>query len=246
MTELLIFDGIFAVILDVLQALLPLIFFFCIFQVVSLKLPEEYVVNLGKGILITLIGMVLFFQGVHIAFLPAGTKIGAFFGTFEILWILIPFGFLLGFLATFAEPAVRVLCYEIEKSSSGYIQGSLILYSLSIGVAASVSLGMARILYELPFHIMIIAGYLLALILMKFSDKDFIAIAFDSGGVATGPMAVTFIMAFSVGVADSMGGRNALLDGFGMIAFIALTPILTLLVLGIYFKHKKQEINHGL
>jgi len=246
MTQLVILDGVLDVIFDVLQALLPLVLFFCIIQAVSLKLPKGYVINLAKGILITLIGMVLFFQGVHIAFLPAGTKIGEYFGTLDQLWILIPFGFLLGFLATFAEPAVRVLCYEIENSSSGYIKGSLILYALSLGVAASVSLGMARILYELPFHYMIIAGYLLALALMKFTDKDFIAIAFDSGGVATGPMAVTFLMAFSVGVADSMGGRDALLDGFGMIAFIALTPILTLLILGIIFKQKKQEIKHDM
>ncbi len=246
MRELGIFDGVFNVFFDVLQALLPLVLFFFIIQLVSLRLPKKYVVNLVKGIIITLIGMVLFFQGVHIAFIPAGTKIGEYFGALDQLWFLIPFGFLLGFLATFAEPAVRVLCYEIEKSSSGYIRGSLILYALSFGVAASVSIGMARIVYGLSFHAIIVAGYILALVLMKFTDKDFIAIAFDSGGVATGPIAVTFLTAFSVGVANAVRGGSALLDGFGMVGFIALMPILTILILGIIFKQKKQEINHDL
>ncbi len=234
-------DGINHVILDVLQALLPLVLFFLVIQVVSLRLPRSYVINLIKGLIITFIGMILFFQGVKIGFLPAGQTIGTFCGTLDQIWILIPFGFLLGFLTTFAEPAVRVLCYQIETSSNGYIQGSLILYALSIGVATSVSLGMTRIIYGFPFLPIIITGYLIALALIRFTDHDFIAIAFDSGGVATGPMAVTFLMAFAVGVADSIGGSDPFLDGFGMIAFIALTPILTILILGIIFKKKKQE-----
>lgn len=232
-------DGIDHVIFDVLQALLPLVVFFLIMQVISLKLPKDYIINLLKGLFITLIGMILFFQGVKIAFLPAGQSIGTYCGTLDHIWILIPFGFLLGFLTTFAEPAVRVLCYEIETSSNGYIRGSLILYALSTGVALSVSVGMARILYGIPFLPIIIGGYIFALLLTRFTDPDFIAIAFDSGGVATGPMAVTFLMAFAVGVADSIGGRNPFLDGFGMIAFIALTPILTILILGIIFRYKK-------
>lgn len=239
MTDFGITEGIGHVVLDVIQALLPLVLFFLVIQVVSLRLPKGYVINLMKGLVITLIGMVLFFQGVHIAFLPAGQQIGEYFGGLDHLWILIPFGFLLGFLTTFAEPAVRVLCYHIETSSSGYINGSLILYTLSAGVAASVSIGMARIIYGIPFLPMVIGGYCIALVLMPLTDHDFLAIAFDSGGVATGPMAVTFLMAFAVGVADSIGGRDALLDGFGMIAFIALTPILTILILGIIFKHRK-------
>ena len=246
MSEVVILEGLFEVILDVLQALLPLVLFFSLFQIISLKLPREYVINLVKGILITLIGMVLFFQGVNIAFLPVGTKLGEYLGTIDQLWLIIPFAFLLGFLSTFAEPAVRVLCYEIENSSSGYIKGSVILYTLSFGVAISVSLAIARIIYDLPFHYMIITGYLIAIALKKFTDKDFIGIAFDSGAVATGPMAVTFIVAFAIGVASSIEGGNALLSGFGTVAFISMTPVLTLLILGIIFKQKKQEIKHDM
>lgn len=243
MVDLVVVDGIDHVIIEVIQALTPLVIFFLIFQVLSLKLPREYIINLMKGLIITLIGMVLFFQGVKLAFLPVGQQIGEFFGSFEHVWLLIPFGFLLGFLATYAEPAVRVLCYQIEKSSNGYIRGSLILYALSFGVAASVSVGMARIIYGIPFLPLIIGGYILAIVLMWFTDPDFIAIAFDSGGVATGPMAVTFLMALAVGVAESLGGRDPIVEGFGLIAFIALTPILTVMILGIVFKRKNIGVN---
>lgn len=243
MIDLPIAAGIDHIILEVLQALLPLVVFFLIFQVISLKLPREYIINLLKGLIITSIGMVLFFQGVKIAFLPVGQKIGEYFGSLDQLWILLPFGFLLGFLTTYAEPAVRVLCYQVEKTSSGYIRGTLILYALSFGVALSVMLGMARIIYAVPFLPLIIGGYTIALILMYFTDPDFVAIAFDSGGVATGPMAVTFLLAFTVGVADVLGGRDPLLDGFGMVAFIALTPILTVMTLGIILRRKQTNQN---
>ena len=119
----------------------------------------------------------------------------------------------------------------------------MILYSLSLGVAVSVSVGMARIIYGIPFLPLIISGYILAIILMRLTDPDFIAIAFDSGGVATGPMAVTFLMALAVGVANALGGRDPIVEGFGLIAFIALTPILTVLILGIAFKRKNSGEN---
>jgi hypothetical protein len=232
-------EGIWHVVLDVLLALAPLVLFFIAYQVISLRLPRAYVTGLFKGIIVTLVGMVLFFQGVAIAFIPAGQSIGAYFGSSGHVWVLVPFGFFLGFLTTYAEPAVRVLCYQIEQSSSGYIRGSLILYTLSFGVAVSVGLGMARIIYGFSFLPLMIAGYILAILLARFADRDFVAIAFDSGGVATGPMAVTFLMSLAVGVAASMEGRNAVTEGFGLIAFIALAPILSVLVLGILFKHKK-------
>ncbi|HII98707.1 MAG TPA: DUF1538 domain-containing protein [Methanoregula sp.] len=233
--------GVDHVIVEVLQALSPLVIFFVVFQFLSLQLPREYIFGLFKGITITLIGMVLFFQGVKIAFLPAGQEIGAYFGGLEQLWLLIPFGFLLGFLTTYAEPAVRVLCYQIEKSSGGYVPGNLILYALSFGVAIAVAIGMARIVYGFAFLPFVIGGYLIAIVLMRFTDPDFIAIAFDSGGVATGPMAVTFLMALAVGASVEVGGGNPITEGFGLIALIALSPILSILILGIAYRIKKGE-----
>ncbi|MDG6249996.1 DUF1538 domain-containing protein [Methanocalculus sp.] len=239
--ELVIFNGIAAVIQDAVIALIPLSIFFILFQVTYLKLPMGHVINLFKGIFLTLIGMILFLQGVHIAFIPAGDAIGSFFSAIGKAWILIPFGFFLGMLATYAEPAVRILSAQVEQSSSGFIKGTLILYTLSIGVGIAVALGMARIVIGFPFLPLIIIGYAIAIILLWLSDRDFVAIAFDSGGVATGPMAVTFLMALAIGVAAGIEGRDPIIDGFGLIALIALAPILSILVLGIYFRIKKVK-----
>lgn len=229
------------IIFEVARALLPLLLFFGVLQALYLKLPRVYVVNLAKGILLAFLGMVLFLQGVNVAFLPAGRQIGEAVAAFDQRWLLIPFGFLLGFLATYAEPAVRVLCYQVEASSSGYIGESLILYTLSLGVAVSVSLGMARLVYAIPLLYFIVPGYLLALLLLLFSDGEFVGIAFDSGGVATGPMAVTFLLSLAVGVAAGIEGRNPVTDGFGLIALIALAPILSVLMLGILYRRRQGE-----
>ncbi len=209
-----------------------------------LKLPRVYVINLVRGgILIAALGMALFLQGVNVAFLPAGRAIGGEAVTaFGHLWLLIPFGFLLGFLATYAEPAVRVLGYQVEESSSGYIKESLIVYTLSVAVAISVALGMARLVYGIPLLSIIIPGYLLVIVLLLFTDQDFVGIAFDSGGVATGPMAVTFLLSLAVGVAAGIEGRNPpVVDGFGLIALIALAPILSVLALGILYRRTRGE-----
>lgn len=236
-----LFEGIDRVFLEVAQALLPLLVFFGVFQVLFLKLPRVYVVNLVRGILIAALGMALFLQGVNVAFLPAGRAIGEAITTFGHLWALIPFGFLLGFLTTYAEPAVRVLGYQVAESSSGYIKESLIVYTLSFAVAISVSLGMARLVYGIPLLYITIPGYLLVIILLLFTDRDFVGIAFDSGGVATGPMAVTFLLSLAVGVAAGIEGRNPVIDGFGLIALIALAPILSMLMLGILYQRTRGE-----
>ncbi|MBC7085819.1 MAG: DUF1538 domain-containing protein [Methanomethylovorans sp.] len=228
------------IIIEVFQALFPLIIFFVFFQLRYLKLPSFEVLKVSAGILMTAIGMILFLYGVYNGFFPIGLKIGTFFGSIEHMWILIPVGFILGYMATFAEPAVRVLCYQIEKSSSGYLQAKLMLYTLSFGVAVFVAIAMAKIVYGIPFLYIIVPGYLLVLILLWLSDKDFIGIAFDAGGVATGPMAVTFLMSMVVGMASAHTERNAVVDGFGLIAMIALAPIIFVMLLGIYVKYKRR------
>ncbi len=236
-----VLDGMDRTVLEVAQALIPLIVFFGVFQVLFLKLPRIYVVNLAKGILLASLGMVLFLQGVNVAFLPAGREIGEAVAAFDQRWLLIPFGFILGFLATYAEPAVRVLAYQVEESSSGYIRESLIVYMLSFAVAISIALGMARLVYGIPLLYFIIPGYLFVIILLALTDKEFVGIAFDAGGVATGPMAVTFLLSLAVGVAAGIEGRNPVTDGFGLIALIALAPILSVLMLGILYRRTRGE-----
>ncbi|KHF38387.1 DUF1538 domain-containing protein [Halalkalibacter okhensis] len=236
-----IFEGFGHVLYEVAVALVPLVIFFFFFQIFILKLPMKKVIDILKGIFLTYWGLAFFLQGVHIGFLPAGEAMGTILGQSEHLWSLIPIGFLLGFVATFAEPAVRILNHEVEKVSGGYIPQKIMLYTLSIGVAVSIALSMLRILLGIPLWYFIIPGYLLALLLIRFSSRTFTAIAFDSGGVATGPMTVTFIVAMAVGIASVIEGRDPLLDGFGMIALVALSPILSVLTLGLLYGRKEKE-----
>ena len=233
-------EGIIDITIEVLLALIPIVIFFVFFQLRYLKLPSFEVTKILIGMLMTAIGMIIFLYGVYNGLYPIGFKMGEFFGNLEQIWILIPLGFILGFLATFAEPAVRVLSYQIEKSSSGYIRAKLMLYTLSFGVAVFVAVAMAKIVYGIPFLYIIVPGYLLALVLLWLSDKDFIGIAFDAGGVATGPMAVTFLMSMVVGMASGHSGRDAVVDGFGLIAMIALAPIIFVMLLGIYVNYKRR------
>ncbi|MEX1014532.1 MAG: DUF1538 domain-containing protein [Candidatus Paceibacterota bacterium] len=236
-----IFYGFSDVLFEVSMALVPLLLFFLFFQVFILKLPFKKVKNIIVGVLLTFIGLSLFLQGVHVGFLPVGREIGDIVGSWTHQWILIPVGFLLGFVATFAEPAVRVLNVEVEKVTSGYIPAKLLLYTLSIGVAISIALAMTRIIYGIPLWYFIVPGYFLALSMALFSNETFTSIAFDAGGVATGPMTVTFILAIALGFSDTLEGRNPLIDGFGMISLVALAPILSVLTLGLLFKYNESQ-----
>jgi len=241
MTEIKVFAGFGETLYEVFFALVPLLIFFLFFQVFFLKLSRQKLTNIFKGMLLAFLGLSLFLQGVHIGFLPVGELMGEVLGNLPYNWILVPIGFILGFVATFAEPAVRVMTHEVEKASSGYISQNYMLYTLSLGVALSIALSMWRILVGFSLWYYILPGYALALILVFFSNDTFIGIAFDSGGVATGPMTVTFILTMALGVAASIEGRDPLMDGFGMIALVALTPIITVLILGLLYCRKERE-----
>lgn len=243
MRSLPLFYGFGHIMLEVAVALIPLTFVFGFFQLFFLRLPKRKLVSVVKGLVLAFVGLSLFLQGVYSGFLPVGKAMGAALVTLPTRWILIPIGFILGFVATLAEPAVQVLKYEVEKASGGYIPQEIMLYTLASGVAVSIALAMARILFGVSLWYLIIPGYAAALWLMRRSSRTFIAVAFDSGGVATGPMTVTFISAMALGVASALDGRDPLLEGFGMIALVALSPILTVLVLGQLYgrKEKKNE-----
>ncbi|MGI8540861.1 MAG: DUF1538 domain-containing protein, partial [Rubrobacteraceae bacterium] len=169
-------------------------------------------------------------------FLPFGEFAGRVLSELSYNWILIPVGFVLGFASIIAEPAVRVLNYEVEKLYTGSIRGTPILITLAFGVGFAVALAMARILYGLPLWWIVVPGYLLVFVLARFSSDTFTSIAFDSGGVATGPMTVTFILALAVGAATGLEGRDPAVEGFGLVALVALAPILSVLILGIIYR----------
>lgn len=241
MRELLDFLYFGEVILEVFLALAPLLLFFTILQILFLKLPWEFVRNLLKGVFLTFLGLVLFLQGVRTGFMPVGTQMGVIFGGFHHKWILIMLGFGFGFVATIAEPSVRVLSYEVEKTTTGSIPAKMILYTLSLGVAFIMSLGMAKVLYGIPAHYILVPGYLLALVMLKLSDPLFIPIAFDAGASASGPMVATFVVSMTVGVATELEGRNPIVDGFGLIALVTMAPVLSILALGFFYSMRKGK-----
>lgn len=234
------------IIKEVIIALIPIIILFLIFQVTLIKLPKKQLNKILKGLVYTFIGFVLFLTGVNAGFMEAGTAIGHAVASYGSNWIVIMTGFILGFTVIFAEPAVYILNEQIEDVTSGHIKKRIILYTLSIGVAIAVSLSMIRILVSgMQLWHLIVPGYLIAVILSHFTPKIFVGIAFDSGGVASGPMTATFILAFAQGVAEATPGADVLMDAFGVIALVALTPIIAIQLLGLLYDKKasKKELN---
>ncbi len=222
---------------EVAIAILPIIVFFALFQLFALKLPKSQLIKMSIGSIYTFLGLVLFLTGVNVGFLPAGTYIGRFIGDMPYSWILIPLGMIMGFFLVATEPAVHVLNDEVEVLTGGSISKNAMLLSLSIGVSLSVGLSMLRILYEINLLYILIPGYILALTLTFFVPKIFTAIAFDSGGVASGPMTATFLLPFATGACEAMGG-DILTDAFGLVAMVAMTPLISIQVMGLIYNIK--------
>ncbi|NLL89737.1 MAG: DUF1538 domain-containing protein [Dehalococcoidales bacterium] len=226
---------------DVALPVLLLVLFFMVFQFKFLKRPFKQVSILLRGVLLAYIGLVLFLHGINVAFLPMANEIGITFGHYVDYWVLIPIGFLFGFLVTFAEPQVRVLCQQIEKASSGYVRASLMLYTLCIGVGVFAALAMARTIFAIPLLYILVPGYIIAFILLLFSDKNFVAIAFDSGSIATGPLTVALLISIATGAAAVIEGSNPLVDGFGTIGIITLAPIISIQVVSLLYRVKSPQ-----
>ncbi|OLS40980.1 DUF1538 domain-containing protein [Bacillus sp. MRMR6] len=227
---------------EVVLALLPIILLFFIFQKISFKMSKEAVRKILMGLLLTFVGLVLFLVGVNAGFMDVGTTVGHDIALLDNKAYLIIVAFVLGFVTILAEPAVHVLTHQIEDVTSGYVRRKVVMNTLSIGVGLAVALSMLRILIpELQLWHYLLPGYLIAIMMTYFAPKLFVGIAFDSGGVASGPMTATFILAFVTGAAEAIEGANVLVDGFGMIAMVALTPLIALQVLGLAFKLKSKR-----
>lgn len=234
------FIGFSETLQSVLEAVVPLVTIFLIFQLLWLKLPRAYVFNILKGTFLAACGLLLFMQGVRISFLPFGQLIGEALGDLSQKWFLIPFGFIFGLVTTWSEPSVRILADQVEEASSGSIPQTTVLLTNCLGVGVAVSLGFVRIAFDIPLLYLLVPGYLIAILIMSFSDKEFVAIAIDAGGVATGPMANTFLLAMGLGISSSIEDCDPLIHGLGLMALIALAPIVSIMVLGFYFKIKNR------
>ena len=233
-------EGLPEYIAEVALCLAPIVAFFVVFQVVSLKLKKKKVLKIVVGILYTYIGLVLFLTGVNVGFMPAGNYLGYQIATLPYRWVLIPIGMLMGWFIVQAEPAVHVLNKQVEEITSGAIPGRAMSTSLSIGVAMSIGLSMVRVLTGISIFWLLIPGYLAAIIMSFFTPKIFTAIAFDSGGVASGPMTATFLLPFAMGACDAIGG-SIITDAFGVVAMVAMTPLITIQMLGLLYQYRLKK-----
>ena len=228
---------------EIAMALLPLLLIFAFFQVTLLRLPFQQVKRMVLGLVYAFVGLVLFMTGVNGGFSPAGQSLGFALGSLADGWALIPIGLVLGAVVVCAEPAVWVLNEQVEDVSGGYIRRRVMLVALSISVAFAVALGMLRVITGISIWWVVLPGYLLALGLTKFCPPLFTAIAFDSGGVASGPMSTTFVLSLTLGASIAVGGNPAT-DAFGMIAMIAMAPLITIQLLGMIFKLMESRAHH--
>ena len=224
---------------EMLISLLPIILFFFIFQIVSLHLHKKTLVKIIIGIIYTYIGLVLFLTGVNVGFMPAGNYLGQVIAGLSYPWIIVPIGMLIGYFIVKAEPAVYVLTEQVEELTSGAISAKAMGMSLSIGVAFSLGLAMVRVLTGISILWFLLPGYAVALGLTFFVPQIFTAIAFDSGGVASGPMTATFLLPFSMGACEALGG-NVVTDAFGVVAMVAMTPLITIQILGLIYQIQEQ------
>ncbi|MBP1757888.1 MAG: hypothetical protein H6Q61_137 [Firmicutes bacterium] len=227
---------------EIFLALLPILIIFLIGQKSVFKLTPKARNRILIGMLYSFIGLVLFLTGVNAGFMQVGTIVGAQIASMENKTLLIVIGFVLGLVTILAEPAVYVLTNQIENVTSGYVKRKTVLIALAMGVGVSVALSMIRILIpELKLWHYLLPGYIIALAMSYMVPKLFVGIAFDSGGVASGPMTTTFILAFAQGAAACIEGADVLLDGFGIIAMVALTPLIALQILGLIYKFKSRK-----
>ena len=226
---------------EVLLALGLIVLFFLILQITCLKLPVRKVGQIGIGILYTFAGLVLFLSVVNVGYMPIGYKLGTELASSHPV-ALVVFSFILGMVVVLAEPAVHVLNKQVEDITAGHVSKRSMMIALSVGVGISIGLSMLRILLDFSILYYVIPGYLISLGLSFFVPGLYTAIAFDSGGVASGPLTSSFILPFAVGACMVAQGQSHILsDAFGVVAMVAMTPLLTIQMLGLLYQLKMKR-----
>ncbi len=216
---------------EVTVALLPIFVFFILFQLVSLKLQKRTLVKILVGVIFTYIGLVLFLTGVNVGFSPLGYALGGAIMNSKIKWLIIPLSMVMGWFIISAEPAVHVLTKQVTEVSAGAITEKLMRHTLSIAISIAMGLAMVRVVTGISILWFIVPGYFIALVLSFFVSPTFTAIAFDAGGVASGPMTATFMLPFAIGACSAIGG-NIMSDAFGLVAMVAMMPLITVQIMG--------------
>ena len=226
---------------EVIIAIAPILGVLIVFQLLTKRFNKHQLIRMMVGFLYTYIGLVFFLTGANVGFMPAGRLIGARIAGGEMKYALIPIGALMGYFVVSAEPAVHSLKKQVEEITNGSVSQKSIGIALSIGVGCSVGIAMVRVLTGIPVLPILVFGYVLSLVISFYVPPIYTGIAFDSGGVASGPMATTFILPFAIGACEALGG-DVLTDAFGVVAMIAMTPLIAIQVMGLMgeIKRKKQ------
>ncbi len=227
---------------EVAVSIFPILLMFMLFQLFRRRYHRRQVFRVIIGFIYTYLGLVLFLCGVNVGFAPVGTLLGHELAGSTEKFLLIPIGMLIGYFIVKAEPAIQILNHQVQQVTDGAISAKAMNRSLSIGVACSVGLAMLRSLTGIPLMYMILPGYLLALVLSLIVPKIFVGIAFDSGGVASGPITTTFLLPLCIGVCDTSGG-NIMTDAFGVVSLVALTPLIAIQLMGLVYKIKLSGVD---
>ncbi len=232
-----------SIIKDVLMGLLPIIIFFLIYQLFTVRVHKKELAQIFIGAAYTFLGMVLFLVGVNVGFMPVGSFLGSSFGNMGgFSWIVIPIGAVIGFCMTYAEPAVGVLNKQVSEATSGAIPPKVIPMAMAIGVATASGIAMVRALTGVGILPFFVIGYIIAVLLAFVCPGLFTSIAFDAGGVASGVMAATFLLPLAIGICEAMGAADTVMtDAFGTIALIAMAPPISIQIVGVMYKLKLRH-----
>jgi hypothetical protein len=225
---------------EVSLALGAVVLCFVVFQLITRRYHRRHLGRIAVGFIYTLIGLVLFLTGVNAGFLPEGRILGKLLASSEYKWVLVPLGALVGYFIVAAEPAVHVLNKQVEEISEGAITQKTMMRGLAIGMALALTITMIRILLRIPIMYILIPGYALSLGLTFFVPKIFTGIAFDSGGVCSGPMTSTFLLPLAMGTCEGSGG-DMMIDAFGIVAMVAMTPLIIIQIMGLIYSLKQKE-----
>ena len=228
--------------MEMAVSLFPIMFFFGLFQIAARDINKRMLIKIGIGLVYTYVGLVLFLTGANVGFMPAGNYLGQTIAELSYPWIIVPIGMIIGYFIVKAEPAVFVLTKQVEEMTSGAISAKAMGNSLSIAVAVSVGLAMIRVITGISIMWFLVPGYAIAIGTSFFVPKIYTAIAFDSGGVASGPMTATFLLPFAMGACEALGG-NLITDAFGIVAMVAMTPLITIQVMGLISKMKEKKLH---
>lgn len=218
--------------LEVAAAIMPLVGVVIILQFAIVRMPAVLFIQFIIGAIMTITGMVFFLLGVEVGILPMGKVLGAELPRRGSLALVIGIAFLIGFAATIAEPDVIVLTRQVDTVSGGTVSKNVLVYVIAIGVGFFIAMAMLRILLNVPIKWLIAAGYLIVLVLAFFTPAAYVPVAFDAGGVTTGPMTVPIILAVGLGFSSVLAGKSALSDGFGLIGLASIGPIIGVMVMG--------------